>query len=161
MMLRTVALILLMSGMACGQQGRTIIIEPKLTLGWTTFIDEDPIDHLVGGGSVRFYVSRRVSIEPELLYLKGPGDDRDITLIPHVTYDFGNSLRAIPYLTAGVGLLHHRDIIGVRRFTNNEWAVSGGAGIKLFLTDNIFVAPECRMGFEPIFRATASIGFVF
>jgi hypothetical protein len=39
--------------------------------------------------------------------------------------------------------------------------VSGGVGIKFFLTDNIFFAPEFRLGFEPILRATVSFGVTF
>ena len=160
MILRTLLVSVLFSTVACAQT-RTIIKEPKITLGWTTFIDEAPIDHLVAGGSVRFYVTRRIGIEPELLYLKGPHDDRDLTFMPHFTYDFGNSKRRIPYVTVGAGFLHHSDKIGLLKFTHTEWTVSGGVGIKVFLTDKIFFAPEFRMGFEPIVRATGSIGFVF
>ena len=153
-MLRTLVIFMALSGIAYAQ-------EPKLTLGWTTFLDEDPIDHLVAGGSMRFYVTPRMGIEPEFLYMRGPRQDRDITFIPHFTYDFGNSLRRVPYVTGGMGVMRHTDMVGTGKYTNTEWTVSGGVGMKFFLTEKVFIAPEFRMGFEPILRATASIGFVF
>jgi hypothetical protein len=135
--------------------------EIKGAAGWVGFIDEDWIDHGVFGGAARFYLTPRIGVEPEILYMIGPGSDRDVTVIPHITFDFQARDKVKPYVIGGAGLLHHSEKFGPIKFTHNEWVGNGGIGVKFFLTPNLFVAPEFRMGFETIFRTTASIGFVF
>ena len=93
--------------------------------------------------------------------MAGPGSDRDVTLIPHITFDFLRGEKVRPYLIGGAGWMHHSDKIGQIKISNNEWVVNGGLGVKLFITPGLFVAPEFRLGFETIVRAAVSIGFVF
>jgi hypothetical protein len=135
--------------------------EGRLTAGWMGFIDESWIDHGAFGGSVRYYLTRRVAVEPELLYMIGPGADRDVMLIPHVSLDFrpGQPLR--PYVIGGVGLLHHRDRFGPIEFTDNEWAWTAGLGIRIPIASRMFVAPEFRVGVEPASMITGTFGFTF
>jgi hypothetical protein len=135
--------------------------EIKLTTGWIGFIDESWINHSIVGGAARFYLTPRVGIEPEILYMIGPGSDRDVTLIPHVSLDFLSGEKFRPYVIGGAGWMHHSQKIGPIRFGNNEWVGNGGVGVKFFLTPRLFVAPEFRIGFETILRAAASIGFTF
>jgi hypothetical protein len=135
--------------------------EIKATAGWVGFIDESWINHKIVGGSARFYLTPRVGLEPEVLYMIGPGSDRDVTLIPHVSFDFLVREMIRPYVIGGAGWMHHSQKIGPIRFTNNEWVGNGGVGVKFFLTPGLFVAPEFRIGFETILRAAASIGFTF
>ncbi|HEY5883426.1 MAG TPA: hypothetical protein VIT88_02005 [Pyrinomonadaceae bacterium] len=40
-------------------------------------------------------------------------------------------------------------------------SASAGAGLKMFISKHIFVAPEARLGWQPTARATVSIGYVF
>ena len=93
--------------------------------------------------------------------MAGPGSDRDVTLIPHITFDFLRREKVRPYLIGGAGWMHHSDKIGLFEVSNDEWVVNGGLGVKVFITPRLFVAPEFRLGFETIVRAAASIGFVF
>ena len=39
--------------------------------------------------------------------------------------------------------------------------LTGGIGIRLFLTDRIFIAPEARIGFAPLLQPTIALGFAF
>ena len=143
---------------AWAQTGRPII-EPIGTFGLTSVVDDGA--HILVGGSLRVYVSSRLGIEPELMLLNGPNSDRDVTFIPHVTYDFGDSLRVRPYAIGGIGVLHHTNkFLGVS-FSNNEWTMSAGAGAKFFLNNRLFLAPELRLGYKPIFRAAIGIGYGF
>jgi hypothetical protein len=135
--------------------------EIKGTAGWIGFLDEDILNHGVFGGAVRYYLTPGIGIEPEFLYMIGPGDDRDITLIPHITFDFARSEKVRPYFIGGVGWMYHTDRVGPFNISANDWVVNGGIGVKLFITPRMFVAPEYRMGFETIVRATASVGFTF
>ena len=108
--------------------------EIKATTGWVGFIDESWIDHKVIGGSARFYVTPRLGIEPEILYMIGPGSDRDVTLIPHLTFDFLSREKVRPYFIGGAGWMHHSQKIGTIAFSNDEWVGNGGIGVKFFLT---------------------------
>ena len=85
-MRRAVFLILLFALSAEAQQKPRP--EIKATAGWVGFIDENWIDHKVVGASARFYLTARIGVEPEVLYMVGPGSDRDVTLIPNLTFDF-------------------------------------------------------------------------
>jgi hypothetical protein len=135
--------------------------EARLTAGWSGFIDEDLVDHGVIGGSFRYYLSRRVAVEPEVLYMIGPGTDRDITVIPNVSYDFRPGKPMRPYLLGGAGLLHQSQRFGRSTFTHNEWTGNFGVGVRITLASKLFVAPEFRIGWEPLLRFGASLGFAF
>jgi hypothetical protein len=135
--------------------------EIKATAGWVGFIDENWIDHTAVGASARFYLTSRIGLEPEVLYMIGPGSDRDVTLIPHLSFDFMSREKVRPYIIGGVGWMHHSQKIGPIRFSNDEWVGNGGVGVKFFLTPRLFVAPEFRLGFETIVRAAGTVGFTF
>ena len=147
--------------------------EVKGTVGGSTFGDNE-IPHGVFGGSVRVYLSRRWSVEPEFLYMYHSRNDQDFIVQPNLAFDITNPTgRVVPYLIGGAGMLHHRSrfvgtdlsIFPPRAFdvrnSSTTWTVSAGAGVKVFVTDRIFVAPEARYGREPTLRGTISVGYVF
>jgi hypothetical protein len=147
--------------------------EIKLTVGAAGFgTDQGSIPHGLAGGSVRIYVTRRLSIEPEFLYLRNSPNDQDYIVQPNVAYDLTDpTKRFVPYLIGGVGVIHHRGrFFGVDFNTGQPrvfdtsftgWTASGGGGVKIFLTKRLFIAPEGRVGREPSVRGTVSIGYVF
>ncbi len=159
-MAKVILAVLLMTVVASAQEapGRTELLA---TGGITGFLDEDADISATFGGAVRRYLTRRISLAPEFLYLVGQDSIRDLTLIPNVAYDFNDSRLVRPYLIGGLGWYQHRQPFGGTMFVHNEWTVSGGAGVKLFLTPRVFVAPEFRIGFEPIFRIAGSVGWSF
>ncbi len=159
-MIRALFLIMLLSAQA-GARQTARPVEVRATAGWFGFIDEDWDDHAGAGASIRRYFTPRLSVGPEILYLRGPRDDREILLVPHLAFDLRSRGRATPYFLIGAGLSHHRDRFGSTTFTNNEWTMDGGFGVKVFLKDRVFVSPEVRLGFEPLVRFTGSVGFVF
>jgi hypothetical protein len=135
-------------------------VEVKATFGAAGFGDEISHPHVVAGGSVRFYLTRRLSFEPELLYMRGSADDQDYVFTPGFAYDLTNpTKRAVPYVAGGVGAFHHRG----RFASSTSWMGSGGGGVKIFLNDRLFIAPDARLGFvgsEPTLRGTVSLGYV-
>ena len=148
-------------------------VEVKVTAGGAAFAieDEDSLGHTAVGGAVRVYVSERWSVEPEFMYMRRGQNDRDYFFTPSVVYDVVEPTRkAVPYVLAGVGVEHHRgNFFGadfntgqpcVSDTTFTTWSLGLGAGVKLFLTDRLFVAPEVRVGREPYARATVSVGYV-
>lgn len=159
---------LLLIGLVSGQcqEAPKHPVEARGTFGWAGFVDENTLHHLVAGGSLRVYLTTRLSVEPELIYMRGPGFDRDLVFTPNVAFDFARSKRVRPYVIGGVGLLWHRD--GFRTapgrttfFSGHEGTFGGGIGLKVLLTDRLFVSPEVRLGWEPFMRSTISVGYRF
>jgi len=147
--------------------------EIKLTVGAAGFgTDQGSIPHGLAGGSVRIYVRKRLSIEPEFLYLRNSPIDQDYIIQPNVAYDLTDPTKKfVPYLVGGAGVIHHRGRFFGADFTTGQprvfdtsftgWTAGVGAGVKIFLTRRLFIAPEARVGREPSVRGTVSIGYVF
>jgi hypothetical protein len=147
--------------------------EARLTVGASGFTSDDGrIPHGVAGVSLRVYVTRRVSVEPEFLYMRHSADDQDYLTQVSVAYDLAEPTKpVVPYVIAGLGVLHHRGRFSGLDFVTGqprdfdtsftEPAASAGAGVKIFLTNRLFIAPEGRIGRQPSLRGTVSIGYVF
>jgi hypothetical protein len=154
---------------AYGQQLSHPKIEAKVIYGGVVFGEDD--DHTTVGASVRAYVTKRLSIEPEYLYLWHGENDQDQLVQPNVAYDFTDpTKRAVLYGIAGAGVLHHKgrfvdtDFTGTTRVFDTSfttWTASVGGGVKIFVTDRLFVSPEFRVGRQPTIRATINVGYVF
>ena len=135
----------------------------EFSTGWAGFVDDATIHHSVFGGGARFYVTPRVSIGPELTYMIGPNDDRDLIVTGNVIFDVlkpagGRPRRVTPYVLGGGGLFQHRDRFRTGTFTSNEGAFTVGGGVRAFVTDRVYVAPEVRFGWELHFRAGVTVG---
>jgi len=149
--------------------------EIKAGVGISTFsvLSNDSLRHEVFSGAMGVYVWRRVSFEPEILFMKRGAFDRDVLITPHVAVDILDPAgRFVPYLIAGVGAEHHRDQLTYADFFNGNRVVTerisgftvtanAGVGVKIFLTDRLFIVPDIRVGHEPNFRATIGVGYVF
>ncbi len=134
----------------------------KLLLGISAFLDEEiPFDHFIAGGSVRFGLTKRFSVEPQFLYMSGPGSDRDYTLIGNISYDLLTAPWYSIYVVGGAGLLHHTEQFPSGEFSATEWTANGGIGVRLRLTEQFFVAPEFRFGWEPLISTQVGIGYSF
>ena len=153
-----------------GQQLTPPKVEGKVIFGSAVF-NED-IEHKVVGAAVRAYVTKRLSIEPEYLYLRHSDNDQDQLIQPNVAYDFTDpTKRFVAYGIAGVGVLHHKGrffgndfVTGAPRVFDTSfttWTASAGGGVKIFLTNRLFVSPEFRIGREPTVRGTINVGYVF
>lgn len=144
-------------------------VEAKVLFGGASF---DDIDHNVVGAAVRIYVTKRLSIEPEYLYLRHSENDEDHIIQPNVAFDLTDpTKRFVLYAIGGVGVLHHKGKSFGNDFVTGAplvfdrsvttWTASAGGGVKMFLTKRLFVSPEVRLGSEPGVRATINVGYVF
>jgi hypothetical protein len=145
-------------------------IEGKVIFGTAVFGED--LEHKLVGGAVRVYVTKRLSIEPEYLYLRRSGNDQDNLVQMNVAYDFTDpTKRVVAYGIAGAGVLHNRGRVfrsdfvtgapSVREISFTTWTASAGGGLKIFVTKRLFVSPELWLGREPTFRATINVGYVF
>ena len=131
---------------------------------YALILDDDPIDHAAAGASVRWYLSRRVSVGPEISYMIGPGTDRDLLVMGNITMDLREprgtaGARVVPYVLAGAGLFRHSQRFGRETFTSQEPGAAAGFGIRVRVTRQLSIAPELRLGWEPHLRIGASVAY--
>jgi hypothetical protein len=131
--------------------------------GWAGFVDDAMIHHAVIGGGVRAPLTPRVSVGPEIVYMRGPGDDRDLFFTGNLTFDLlggppGTPPMVTPFLTAGAGVFRHRDRIGPHVVSSWEGAVTGGGGVRARLSPRIQAFVDARLGWELHLRFTGGIG---
>ena len=129
--------------------------------GYAGFLDESLVDHGVIGGAARWYVTDRVSVGPELVYMVGPGRDRDLIATANLQLDLvragGGAVQ--PYALVGAGFFRHTDGFGQVTFSSVEGAVTGGGGVRLAITPRLTIAPELRLGWEPHLRVGVTVGY--
>lgn len=145
-------------------------VEVKAIVGGAVF---DEVGHPMVGAALRYYVTKRVGIEPEVLYLRSSPDDQDFIVSGNVTVDLTDPAgRLVPYVVGGAGVIHHQGprLSGTNFFTGapfnvdtsyTTWSASGGVGVKIFITKRLFIAPEGRLGREPMLRGSVGVGYVF
>ena len=131
-------------------------VEVRGVTGMSSFIDESFLNHFVGGGSVHFHVTDRLSVGPEFLYMRRDNTDTDITATAQFAWDFLGGPRVQPYAVGNVGVLRHF----APRFAVNSWTYGGGIGARIALTKRLYVVPEFRIGLEPTMRATVGLSYV-
>ena len=82
-------------------------VEGKVILGGANFGEEIP--HGLVGTALRVYVTKRVSIEPEYLFLRHSENDQDQIFQVNVAYDFTEpTKRFVPYGILGAGVLRNK-----------------------------------------------------
>jgi len=164
----TVAITLAAASAAFAQSSSTAA-DPTATAefiaGYAGFVDDATIDHALVGGAARWYVTPRLSVGPEIVYLRGPASDRDLFVTGNLTYDlagsYGRTPRAIPFLVAGAGFMRHSDAFGGRTFSSGEGAFTAGGGVRVRVTARTFVAGDARCGWELHCRLTGNVGVNF
>lgn len=165
--------LLVTSHVVAQQSGSRPRAEVKMIVGASDFGDEDEsYPHFVVGAAARIHIWRNRSVEPEFNYMRRSSNDEDYIFQPNVVYEFDQlGKRVVPYLIGGVGVLRHKSVFRGSDFVTGApvmidrsvttWTASAGAGLKVFVSKHVFVAPEARLGSEPTARATVSVGYVF
>ncbi|MGH9311701.1 MAG: outer membrane beta-barrel protein [Vicinamibacterales bacterium] len=152
--------LLSLSALEAAAQGRAFAVEGAG--GYAGFADDAIVGHSLVGAAARWYVLPRISIGPEITFMAGEGDHSDLMLTGNITVDLLErrpGRPAIPYLLVGGGLFQTRDTFNGNTFTSSEGGFTAGGGVRVFLGDNFYVAPEFRGGWEPHFRISVSVGY--
>ena len=129
--------------------------------GWAGFVDEATVDHSIFGGAARWYVSPRIAIGPELVYMVGPGSDRDLMLTGNVTFDVFDRRPVTPFFVVCGGLFRNSNDFGFQKFSHTEGAFTAGAGVRFNVGERFYVAPEARLGWELHTRLSVAAGVTF
>jgi hypothetical protein len=109
------------------------------------------------GGSMRLYVYKRLSVEPEFMMARLPLF-KQWTFVPNVALDLADrGAKVTPYVIGGLGYFH--ELEKMINYSHGAVAWNGGIGVRVRAGGRLFVAPEFRVGH--ISRATVSVGYVF
>jgi hypothetical protein len=134
-------------------------------VGLASFVDDAPIEYGYFGGSDRAYLTPRIAVGPEFIYMNGPDGAHQWHLTGNVSVDLvrdvvlnGRRPRVVPYVIAAGGFQRMTTQVGTGPFTSSEGSVSGGVGARVALGERLFVAPEFRLGWELHYRFGATIG---
>ena len=138
-------------------------VSAEVITGWAGFVDDAMINHAVLGGSARMQLGRRLSVGPELAWMRGPGSDRDLFITGNVIFDFrqqapGYPPRVSPFVVIGAGGFRHSDRFATEVVSSWEGAITGGGGVRVMLNQTVFAVAEARIGWEPHLRITGGIG---
>lgn len=134
----------------------------EFSAGYAGFVDDATIGHAIFGAGTRWYVGRRLSIGPEVVYMREPRAERNLYLTGNLTWDLlgnrGRPARIVPFVVAGAGMMRHSDRFGDQAFSSTEGAFTAGGGVRAWLNDRIFVAGDARLGWEPHYRLAGTVG---
>jgi hypothetical protein len=134
--------------------------------GYAGFVDDATIDHGMVGAAGRVYLTPRVAVGPEFVYMDGPAADRDLFLTGNLTFDLlpplgGRPPRVTPFLVAGGGFFQHSDRFGPSTFTSYEGAFTAGGGVRGWITERVYALGDVRFGWELHVRVNAGVGVGF
>jgi Outer membrane protein beta-barrel domain len=145
--------LLLCTAALCAQ---TPAYELRGSIGATSFADEGAENHLLVAPSVRYYFHPRLAVEGELQYLYQNDSHHDIVLLPSLVWDIRRG-RVVPYVSGGLGWAH----ASYSRFSINGKFIQFGGGVKIYLNDHWYVAPEFKVGFDLHARISGALGYTW
>lgn len=135
----------------------------ELAVGSVGFADDGIVFETLVGGSARVYRLPRVSVGPEIAYIKG-GNHSHLMLTGNVTFDFlrpanGRPRRVTPYAVIGGGLFQTRqEFPRTGLYTSSEGAFTAGGGVRGLVGDRVTVGADARIGWELHLRLSGTIG---
>jgi hypothetical protein len=125
------------SGSAAAQASEPLSpFELRGSGGWIGFPDDSMIHHGLVGASLRISAGR-LGIEPEVTYMVGPGNDRDVVVAPVVSWEFGKG-KVRPYVLGAAGMLFHSE----GGSWGMEYHLSGGLGMRTQISRRWSVSPN-------------------
>jgi hypothetical protein len=131
-----------------------------VSIGWAGFVDDATKNYLLLGGSVRRFVSPRISIGPELVVMSNGDEVRDLNVLltGNVVFDVSPASRVSPFAVGGGGIFWGRDQVNNGPYWSSDPAFTAGGGLRATVSDSIVAAIEYRIGWELHQRLSGSIG---
>jgi hypothetical protein len=150
-----VALLIVSMAAPVGAQTRRVALEGGV--GHAAFLDDGAIHHSTWAVAAWWGLSPRVWIGPEVVYMIGPGNDRDLLATASVRLHI-RPQGVAPYVVAGGGFFRHRDRFVTGSFSHTEGGFTLGAGVRVPFDNVWYVALEVRGGWEPHAGAGVRLG---
>jgi hypothetical protein len=145
---------------ATAQQRPGPVVE--LAAGSLLFADDGVVAEGFVGGTGRFHVLPRISVGPEVAYVRGERHSH-MMLTGNVTFDFlrpagAEPRRIAPFAVVGGGLFRTREQFPNEVFTSSEGAFTAGAGVRALAGERVMIGAEARVGWELHLRLNGTIG---
>ena len=126
------------------------------------FADDGIVSESLVGGAGRWYVSPRIGIGPEVVYVNGSNHSH-LIVTGNITYDLlsptnGRPRRVTPFLVAGGGLFQTRETFPSGDFTSTEGAFTAGGGVRASASDRVTIGIDTRVGWELHLRVNGFVG---
>jgi hypothetical protein len=125
---------------------------PAVDVGaaWIGFADDGIVSEGAIAGAARWYVSPRLALGPELLYIRGDNHSH-LALTGNLTWDLLSEATrpsATPFLVVGAGMFQTREAFFDGNFTSTEGAFTAGGGVRSRLSDRVNAGVDVRVGWE-------------
>ena len=114
------------------------------------------------GGAARLYALPRISLGPEVTYIRGDNHTH-LMVTGNVVVDFlrsqrGQPRRVTPFGLVGGGIFQTRYQFPVANFNSTEGAFTAGGGIRTILGSRVTLGADLRVGWELHVRVGGTIG---
>jgi hypothetical protein len=146
------------------QQTRAVA---EFSAGWIGFPDDGVVvSETPIGGTVRWHLTPRVSVGPEIVWISGSNHSH-LALTGNVTFDLlgptnGRPAPVTPFIVVGGGMFQTREsFVNGGDFTSTEGAFTAGGGVRANPSDRITVGVEARLGWETHIRINGFVGVRF
>jgi len=137
----------------------------EFSAGWVGFADDGVVSEGMIGGSVRWYVTPRLSIGPEVLYMSGQNHSHSV-LTGNAVFDVLPPMNrrprpVTPFVVAGAGMFQTRETFRSSSFTSTEGAFTAGGGVRARVGDHLTFGIDTRIGWELHLRVNGFLGVQF
>lgn len=130
--------------------------------GWVGFADDGIVSEAMFGGAARWYVSPRIGLGPEALYIAGENHSHFV-LTGNVTFDLlvpanGRPRPVTPFLVIGGGLYQTSETFISETYRSSEGAFTAGGGVRIAASDRVTFGVDARIGWELHLRVNGFVG---
>jgi hypothetical protein len=129
----------------------------EFAAGWIGFADDGIVSETMAGGAVRWYVSPRIGLGPEIIFISGDNHSH-LVLTGNLTFDLLAARPVTPFLVVGGGLFQTRESFPSEDYTSNEGAFTFGGGVRVAAGDRVTMGVDTRIGWETHLRVNGTIG---
>lgn len=148
---------------AAAQQVRRTVVEASS--GWIGFADDGVVSEGLVGGAVRWHLTPRVSVGPEISWIRGRNHSH-LVLTGNVNFDVlsprdDHPRRVTPFFVVGGGMFRTTESFVSGDFTSAEGAFTAGGGVRANPTDLLTFGVDARIGWELHIRLNGFIGLRF
>jgi outer membrane protein with beta-barrel domain len=138
----------------------------EISFGWIGFADDGIVSETPIGGAVRWHLTPRLSVGPEVLWITGSNHSH-LVLTGNMTFDFlgpanGRAAPVTPFIVVGGGMFQTTEsFVNGDDFTSTEGAFTVGGGVRANPTNRMTFGIDARLGWETHIRLTGFIGVRF
>lgn len=120
--------------------------------GWIGFPDDgETVSEALIGGAARWHLRPRLSIGPEVVYIRGDHHSH-LAVTGNLVFDFRPEQSVQPFLVVGGGMFQTHEEFFDDAFTSRDGAFTAGGGVRARVTDRVSVGIDARVGWEPHLR---------